>query len=217
MEAFPVHVEFKFSTEAVSVEIRGPEDWVRSHVGFLHPMLARSAGVEASAGASPSFGTSSAAAAAAGAPMANTGGPGASGSIEGVAAWWHERVPSGANISIQDTILLFAHFMRTFRKTVFVSDDIRQCFSVMGIEEPRSLLQILGTLKRDHGYLLNAGRRGEYMMNTTGLARTRELLGEKPVTSPAAPSGPAAAAPSSPPAGSAPGTVRPTVSSIFGD
>ena len=100
--------------------------------------------------------------------------------LEGVGSWWMAHVPPGLDPSLQDTILLFAYFMRSYRKMVFLSEDIRRCFQVMGIDEPKSLLQILGTLKREHGLLLNAGRRGEYMMNTTGIARVRDLLGEAP-------------------------------------
>jgi len=67
--------------------------------------------------------------------------------------------------------------MRSYRKTVFLSEDIRRCFQVMGIEEPKSLLQILGTLKRDQGLLLPAGKRGEYMMSIPGINRARGILG----------------------------------------
>ena len=43
--------------------------------------------------------------------------------------------------------------------------------------EPKSLLQILGTLKRDHNLILGTERRGEYMLNTTGIERAKRLLG----------------------------------------
>ena len=76
----------------------------------------------------------------------------------------------------------------------FVSDDIRRCFAKVGLEEPKSLLQILGTLKRDHGFLLNAGRRGEYMMNTTGITRVRQILGEETAGDKSLPTPEAAAA-----------------------
>jgi hypothetical protein len=189
LEVSPVKVVFKFSTDDMSVEVEGPEEWVQPHIQFLMPFLRRTTG----AGEAGSEGGDRAAQ-----PR----------DINDVGAWWAAKLPNGANPSMQDTILLFAFFMRSFRKTVFVSDDIRRCFSAMGLEEPKSLLQILGTLKRDHGMLLNAGKRGEYMMNTTGIARVRELLGEEPRTTPAAPSGD----------GDSTGADgRPTVGTVFGD
>lgn len=164
-----MEVVFKFNAEDVGVEVQGPEAFVRSHLEFLAPFVRRASGA-------PSLP----------APDAPGASPAAAG-LEGVAAWWRDHVPPSAGPSLQDTILLFAYFMRSYRKTVFQSEDVRRCFQLLGLEEPRSLLQILGTLKRDHGLLLNAGRRGEYMMNTTGIARAREILGERRTPEGAAP------------------------------
>jgi hypothetical protein len=145
---------FHLATDSVHVEIEGSEEFLRPQLEFLLPYLRRAAGADESAlGPTPA-------------------------GIAGLRPWWARKVPPGSNPSLQDTILLFAYYMRTYRKTVFESEDIRRCFRIMGLEEPRSLLQILGTLKRDQGTLLNAGKRGEYMMNVTGIARAREILGE---------------------------------------
>ncbi len=152
-----MEVAFKLTAGDVGIEVEGPEAFVRAHLEFLAPFVRRATG---------------------GPAIALPAGPAPAG-IEGVGAWWLAQVPAAAGPSLQDTILLFAYYMRSYRKTVFQSDDIRRCFQVLGVEEPKSLLQILGTLKRDHGLLLNAGRRGEYMMNTTGIARAREILGER--------------------------------------
>lgn len=175
-------VVFRFADANVSMEVEGPEEFVLPHVEFLSPFVRRATGA---AGDSPP--------ATAGLPAP---GPAAEG-IDGVAAWWARSVPAGLQPSVQDTLLLFAYYMRSFRKTVFVSEDLRRCFQVTGLEEPRSLLQILGTLRRDHGLLLNAGKRGEYMMNTTGIARAREILGERrpEAASPSPAPAPAAASP----------------------
>ena len=156
-----MEVVFKFTADEVGIEVEGPEEFVRAQMEFLAPFVRRATGVPQVPG-----------------PAAPAAGPAAAG-IENVAAWWREHVPPSAGPSLQDSILLFAYFMRSYRKTVFQSEDVRRCFQVLGVEEPKSLLQILGTLKRDHGLLLNAGRRGEYMMNTTGIARAREILGER--------------------------------------
>ena len=161
-----MEVEFRFTIDDVFVEISGPGLFVRPHLEFLAPFLRRAGGGTAA----PYVSSSSS-------PGASPGA--APEGIEGVGAWWEARVPPSAAPTLQDSILIFAYYMRTYRKTVFMSEDIRRCFQVLGVEEPKSLLQILGTLKREHGLLLNAGRRGEYMMNTTGITRVRDLLGEK--------------------------------------
>ena len=171
-----MEVEFSVTIDDVRIGVSGPRDFVRPHVQFLAPFVRRAGG-----GAPSPLPSSSPSAAP------------APGGIEGVGAWWEARVPPGADPTLQDSILIFAYYMRSYRKTVFMSEDIRRCFQVLGVEEPRSLLQILGSLKRDQGLLLNAGRRGEYMMNTTGIARVRDLLGEKRPEG-AAPSAPAAEA-----------------------
>ncbi len=170
-----MEVEFLVTIDDVRIGISGPREFVRPHLEFLAPFVRRAGGGAASV-VPPS----------AAAPGAAPEG------IEGIGAWWEARVPPSAAPTLQDSILIFAYYMRSYRKTVFTSEDIRRCFQVLGVEEPKSLLQILGTLKRDHGLLLNAGRRGEYMMNTTGIGRVRDLLGERRAEGPAppAPAGP---------------------------
>ena len=91
--------------------------------------------------------------------------------------WYERHVPVGSRLTMQDNILVFAFWMRTFKKYIFTSEDIRRAFEELGMLEPKSLLQILGTLKRDHNLILGTERRGEYMLNTTGIERARRALG----------------------------------------
>ena len=160
-------VSFRFANTEVALEVEGPDAWVGDQLRFLGPFLRRAAGARAVTGPLDAPG--------AGVPAAAPAPQG----IEGVVDWWRERVPPGFDPGLQDAILLFAYYMRGYRKTVFLSDDIRHAFRVLGMDEPRSLLQVMGSMKRDAGLLLNAGKRGEYMMNTTGIARAKEILGEK--------------------------------------
>ena len=160
-------VSFRFANTEVALEVEGPDAWVGDQLRFLGPFLRRAAGARAVTGPLDAPG--------AGVPAAAPAPQG----IEGVVDWWRERVPPGFDPGLQDAILLFAYYMRGYRKTVFLSDDIRHAFRVLGMDEPRSLLQVMGSMKRDAGLLLNAGRRGEYMMNTTGIARAKEILGER--------------------------------------
>jgi hypothetical protein len=171
-----VAVVFRFANSDVSLEVAGPDAWVEEHLRHLSPMLRRAAGAGPAAGAPAEDGVAA--------------------GLDGVGLWWRERVPPGSDPGLQDAILLCAYSMRGYRKTVFLSEDIRRCFQVLGREEPRSLLQVLGTMRRDAGLLLSAGRRGEYMMNTTGIARARAILGEsRPAAPPPAPRAPGAGAP----------------------
>lgn len=190
---------FRFSTDSTRIEVEGPEDFLLPHLAFIAPFVRRATG------AAPPRAPS-----APGAPAAPATG------LEGVADWWYRSVPEGTPPSVMDTILLFAFYMRTYRKTVFLAEDIRRCFQVMGraggMEEPRSLLQILGNLKREHGLLLNAGKRGEYMMNTTGIARAREILARRPAAAPPGDGPRDRAGP-----GTGPGGKLPDARSIFKD
>ena len=91
--------------------------------------------------------------------------------------WLESHAAAGVKLTMQDSILVFALWMRSFKKYIFTSEDIRRGFEGLGQSEPKSLLQILGTLKRDHNLILGTERRGEYMLNTTGIERARQLLG----------------------------------------
>lgn len=180
------HTIFRFESGDVRFELEGTEEFVRRNLPVFLPFVARSVGsmtaaatsASASAAAPPSGAatTPSAAAAAAAAP---TGAAPTAGQADpkDLPAWWEKSVPRGTRVSLQDSILVFAYWMRGFRKFIFTSDDIRQAFEAVGQSEPKSLLQILGTLKRDHNLILGTERRGEYMLNTTGIERVRTILG----------------------------------------
>lgn len=168
-------VSFRFANTEVALEVEGPDGWVGEQLRFLGPFLRRAAGARSITAPLPAAGDAGAAQ-----PVPAPVPQG----LEGVGDWWRERVPAGFDPGLQDAILLFAYYMRGYRKTVFLSDDIRRCFQLLGIEEPRSLLQVMGAMRRDAGLLLSAGKRGEYMMNTTGIARAREILGERRATGP---------------------------------
>ncbi len=145
---------FRFAAGSVSFELRGPEEFVLRHLGDFLPFVERVAGRrKVSPDKQPPRGPSD------------------------LATWYAQHVPDGTRLTMQDSILAFALWMRTFKKYIFTSEDIRRAFEDVGHPEPKSLLQILGTLKRDHNLILGTERRGEYMLNTTGIERARGLLG----------------------------------------
>ena len=189
---------FRFEAGDVRFELSGSEDFVRRTLPSFLPFVSRVAGLPASAatGAGTSAGTSARAGAAAAAGTAASSGaaPVVSASAPqeqmDLKSWYELKIPSASRISMQDQILVFAFWMRGFKKYIFTSEDIRRGFETIGQTEPKSLLQILGTLKRDHNLILGTERRGEYMLNTTGIERVREILGiPSPTSQPAAPRG----------------------------
>lgn len=161
---------FRFESGDISFELSGPESFVREHLVMFMPFVRQATRATAPeyANASPSAPTAQAAAATAAVP------PGAPSEL---AEWYARHVPKTTRLSMQDHILVFALWMRTFKKYIFTSEDIRRAFDEIGETPPKSLLQILGTLKRDHNLILGTERRGEYMLNTTGIERARTRLG----------------------------------------
>lgn len=153
------HTVFRFESGEISFELSGSEEFVRKNLPSFLPFVGRLAGLAPAAQSKPA-----AAGEATGAPLA-------------LKAWYDKHVPLGTRVSMQDAILVFALWMRSFKKYIFTSEDIRRGFEEMGQVEPKSLLQILGTLKRDHNLILGTERRGEYMLNTTGIERAKRLLG----------------------------------------
>lgn len=174
---------FRFEAGDVRFELTGSEDFVRRNLTMLLPFVqkvvtAPNAGSVAPApSAAPAAPAAVTAAPSAASPAAASSAPAAPAAPMELTEWWAKHVTEGTRVSMQDTILVLAYWMRTFRKFIFGSDDIRKGFATLGMEEPKSLLQILGTLKRDHNLILGTERRGEYMLNTTGIDRVRQICG----------------------------------------
>jgi len=158
---------FRFEAGDVRFELSGSEDFVRRNLPAFLPLVGGVVGVPAPA----TDGAPAAAAASTPPSGAEPTNP------DDLSGWYEKHVPAASRISMQDQILVFAYWMRGFKKYIFTSEDIRRGFESIGQQEPKSLLQILGTLKRDHNLILGTDRRGEYMLNTTGIDRVRELLG----------------------------------------
>lgn len=159
---------FRFEAGDVRFELSGSEDFVRRNLPAFLPLVSRVAGVPAAA---PQAGQTAGASAGPAATASHESSP------DDLRGWYERHVPAASRISMQDQILVFAYWMRGFKKYIFTSEDIRRGFEAIGQQEPKSLLQILGTLKRDHNLILGTERRGEYMLNTTGIDRVREILG----------------------------------------
>ncbi len=145
---------FRFAAGEISFELSGSEDFVRRQLANFLPFVERVVGKPT------------------GSPVAREAR-----AVPDLATWLESHAGGGSTLSRQDSILAFALWMRSFKKYIFTSEDIRRGFEEIGQPEPKSLLQILGTLKRDHNLILGTERRGEYMLNTSGVERARRILG----------------------------------------
>lgn len=153
---------FRFESGDISFELSGSEDFVRKNLPAFMPFVAQVVGAKPGE---------------AGEGSGDAAGEGGDESPMDLKTWYERQVRSGTRLTMQDHILVFALWMRSFKKFIFTSEDIRRAFATIGQPEPKSLLQLLGTLKRDHNLILPTDRRGEYMLNTTGIERARRLLG----------------------------------------
>ena len=135
---------FRFESNGVSFELTGSEDYVRKYLPLFLPLVGSAAGVEAKAASAQAQ------------PEARA----ASERPETLKDWYERHAGRGTRPTMQDHILVFALWMRSFRKFIFTSEDIRRAFDELGLTTPKSLLQILGTLKRDRNLILGTERRG---------------------------------------------------------
>jgi hypothetical protein len=147
---------FKFLAEGIGFELEGSEEFVRSTLSAFLPYVKAAGG-----DASPATGTER-----------------QDRKQSELARWYHEVVPAGESPTMQDHILVFAYYLNRVRKQfIFVPDDMKAAFAQIGHEIPKSLLQILGSLKRDRGLLYSGDKRGEYSITPAGLRHVEAILG----------------------------------------
>jgi len=144
---------FRIHTSEVEFELQGPEAFVREQMERFLP--------------DPDGGTDGGEAPAEAAPLSSLRG------------WYEQKVPKGRSPTMQDSILIFAYFMKRVKdKHLFSPGDIKGSFSEVGRSVPKSLLQIMGTLRRDHRLLWSPeGKRGVYALTPKGIKLVEQLLG----------------------------------------
>lgn len=143
---------FKFTAEQIGIEWEGSEEFVRRELEFFQPLLSPVGGGEGQAPEDP----------------------------DSLSAWYGANVPPGQSPTMQDHILVFAyHLNRVKRHFIFTPDDMKAAFREIGRNVPKSLLQIMGSLKRDHQLLYPGEKRGEYVLTPAGIKHVEKLLGLK--------------------------------------
>ena len=141
---------FRINTFDVEFEIEGSEEFVRGETArFLPHLSVVATAPEPAAPASP------------------------------LKTWFDDRVPRGQPPSMQDSILIFGYFLKREKdQHLFSPGDIKRAFGEVDRKIPKSLLQIMGTLKRDQGLLCSPGeKRGRYALAPEGIRHVEALLG----------------------------------------
>ena len=144
---------YRFATEHIELALEGSEDFVREEMEQFQALLMSSAGITGADGS--------------GERDAST-----------LKGWYEQSIRPGQNPTMQDHILIFAYFLhKVKRQFVFTPDDMKASFSEIGREVPKSLLQIMGSLKRDHNLLWPGDKRGEYCLLPSGIQHVERVLG----------------------------------------
>ncbi|MCU0725327.1 MAG: hypothetical protein MUE73_06000 [Planctomycetes bacterium] len=147
-----MEASLKLKSGDVTLEIEGSEEFVRRHMSTFRTLLG---------GTAP--------------PVEKAVPEEAPDSLLG---WYRRTVPPKLIPSMQDSVLIFAYFLnRVKRQTIFVPEDMKNGFHEVGRAVPKSLLQIMGSLKRDQNLLYSGTKRGEYCIMPQGLKYVENLLG----------------------------------------
>jgi hypothetical protein len=143
---------FKFVSEQLGFELEGSEEFVREQMSFFLPFVRGTADTPETTIAEPKEGS--------------------------LPHWYKQIIPPGQSPTMQDHILIFAYYLyRQKRQFIFVPDDMKASFTEMNRVIPKSILQIMGSLKRDHGLLYPGKKRGEYSLTPEGIKYIEGVLG----------------------------------------
>ena len=148
---------FKFVSEQLGFELEGSEAFVREQMQFFLPFVRGTTDTPAPMNDEPEEGS--------------------------LPHWYKQTIPPGQSPTMQDHILIFAYYLyRQRRQFIFVPDDMKSSFTEMNRVIPKSLLQIMGSLKRDQGLLYPGKKRGEYSMTPQGIKYIEGVLGIRRAT-----------------------------------
>ena len=143
---------FKFVSEQLGFELEGSEAFVREQMQFFLPFVRGTTDTPAPMNDEPEEGS--------------------------LPHWYKQTIPPGQSPTMQDHILIFAYYLyRQTRQFIFVPDDMKASFNELNRVIPKSLLQIMGSLKRDQGLLFPGKKRGEYSMTPQGIKYVEGILG----------------------------------------
>lgn len=139
----------KFTTQDVTIELQGSEDFVERQIRFFRAYLEEPQGGERVA--------------------KPTGKP-------SLADFFHARATKQGRGAIQEALLLFGYFLQDVEgQSEFSIEQIGGCFGVVGRPLPKNLHHAVGTLKRKHGWFQEGSKRGQYRLSDAGRALIRPV------------------------------------------
>ena len=162
-----VPARFTFKGKDLEVEFEGRADFVTAQI---HHFQTAFAAQQAAVAAAPAAATATAA--------DGASAPAAAGdmNLDQFYKRAKSRVGRGA---LQETILIFAYFLRQHRgKEEFGIENLNACFSLVGVQPPKSLANTLGIMKRNLKFFHSGSRRGAYTLTDKGMAYVKRLAGE---------------------------------------
>jgi hypothetical protein len=157
-------VRFHFKSKDLEVEFEGGEEFVGGQIQHLR------AAMEAEA--------QRAAGGAAKASSAEAGATATGGEAPSLEQFYRRAKSREGRGALQETILIFAYFLREYRgKDDFSIENLNACFSLVGVQPPKSLANTLGIMKRNQKFFHAGSRRGHYQLTEKGTAYVRRLIG----------------------------------------
>lgn len=163
---------FRYSSPDLTVEIRGEEEFVREQIqcmgileriaGTLQPQQAEAAQAILNSGQVNVLPGAPAAAVATEAEDART-----------FFERCHARAGKGAHF---DRVLLIGYWLEHVNgRKQFSKADIERTYEDIGLDLPKHLDQVIGSIRRDHGLFEQAGRVGRYRLTDEGIQGAKEL------------------------------------------
>lgn len=140
----------KFTTQDVTIELKGSEEFVERQIRFFKHYLTESGNGDGNGAVSAA-------------------GNGARASL---ADFFAERATKEGRGAIQEALLLFGYFLQEVEgQPEFSIEQIGGCFGVVGRRPPKNLHHAVGTLKRKQGWFEEGSKRGLYRVSAAGRRR----------------------------------------------
>jgi len=177
---------FAFKSPQLEVEFEGHPEFIQGQIRFLEPQIAE---IVQSAATGPKPAAPSTAAAA---PSGSTAAPSSDGPPPAPVAvpqdtgnedptldqFYHRARSREGRGALQETILIFAYFLHTYRdKDEFSIENLNACFSLVGTAPPKSLANTLGIMKRTQKFFHAGSQRGTYALTEKGAEYVKRLIG----------------------------------------
>jgi len=152
--------QLKFTTQDVTIELAGSEEFVERQIRFFKSYLQEPA-TATRPGAGP--------AAPAKEEAEDDGKP-------SLSEFFQARASKMGRGAIQEALLLFGYYLQEVEgQPEFSIEQIGGCFGVVGRPMPKNLHHAVGTLKRKHRWFQEGSKRGLYRLSDKGKKLVRPL------------------------------------------